>query len=223
MDTTLRMGFHAGMFQTETQAPGDVVMNKWRDDSTREHNPLDYVTHGIRYDRRDDSCPWEDIQPYLDRLPLVDQDVIDMHLRLGKTQRDIARILGVAQSAVSQRLKRAKKRLAYIGYISTIDTEALARDLARWLSPLEIVIILTMMDTTCQTRTAALLNARHGWTGSEALTQTKVRQRFRGAMDHLRDVSGPCYHLLCTIQDNLGALHTMVQPQFARNPPVFEM
>ena len=53
----------------------------------------------------------EDVQPFLERLNPIERDTLDLSLA-GSREVDIARLMGVSQPAISQRLTRIRRRLA---------------------------------------------------------------------------------------------------------------
>lgn len=179
---------------------------------------------GIRYaDIRNSSVTYDELQPFLDRLPPREQDLIELYYRENKNQKDIAKMFGVTQGAISSRLSRAFTRLEFIRDIPKISIEEVEDKLQNYFDDTEIEIIVGMMKTTCQSRTATLINEKRGLKGEkDRMTQVKVRHRFEKCICRLKDLMNldpelkEYYQLLCFIKKNLYKLHEVRLPHFDR-------
>ena len=180
--------------------------------------------HGIRYNEiKSGEIRFEDIKPFLSKLPRREADLVDLYYRLEKNQKDIARMYGITQGAVSSRLARARKRLNFLRDIPKISDEDIDNKLGQFFEDLELEIIKTMKHTTCQSKTAKIINERHGWSDEKKrMTQVKVRHRFEKCIIFLKakmaeDPSLSEYHrLLVFIKKNLYKLHEVLLPHFNR-------
>ena len=110
-------------------------------------DPHELETHysteqGIPYEEIQSSeVTFESFKPYLDLLPPREVDLIEMYYYLKKNQKDIAKIFGVTQGAVSSRLSRATQRLKFMRNLPKVEDVNIQRDLGGIFDPLEIEII----------------------------------------------------------------------------------
>lgn len=180
--------------------------------------------HAIKYnDFENFSVGYNEIRPFLDRLPLREIDLIELYYNERKNQKDIAKIFGVTQGAVSSRLTRAKKRLRFLRDLPKITEKEIDTRLGMLFDVLELEIIKYMMKTTCQSKTAQLINEKFGFTeGKKQMTQVKVRHRFEKCLtklkEEMKDQSDlkKFYKLLEYIKGNLYKLHEVKLPHFDR-------
>jgi len=182
--------------------------------------------HAIRYnDFLDSSVTYEEIRPFLGRLPPREIDLIELYYNEGKNQKDIAKIFGVTQGAISSRLSRAKKRLRFLRDLPKISEREIDKRLGGLFDTMELEIIKGMMQTTCQSKTAKLINEKYDlYDIKRRMTQVKVRHRFekcliklKSEMEHQADLK-TYYLLLKFIKENLYKLHEVKLPHFDRGP-----
>jgi predicted transcriptional regulator len=166
---------------------------------------------------------YEEIRPFLFRLPPREIDLIELYYNERKNQKDIAKIFGVTQGAISSRLTRAKKRLRFLKDLPKISDNEIDECLCVYFDQLELEIIKFMMLTTCQSKTAQLINKKYGFTdGKRKMTQLKVRHRFEKCLCRLKEEMKKNpevkkYHrLLEYIKKNLYKLHEVKLPHFDR-------
>lgn len=184
--------------------------------------------HAIKYgDVRDSSITYEEIKPFLFRLPDREIDLIELYYNERKNQKDIAKIFGVTQGAVSSRLSRAKKRLRFLRDLPKITDQEIELRLGIYFDEMELEIIKFMMKTTCQSKTAQLINEKYELVDEKRrMTQVKVRHRFEKCLIKLKQESKKesdlkkYYHLLVYIKKNLYKLHEVKLPHFDRGPYV---
>jgi predicted transcriptional regulator len=179
----------------------------------------------IRYDElRIGNMSFEDIEPFLHKLPPREIDLVTLYRKYGKNQKDIAKMFSVTQGAVSSRLRRAADRLQFLRDLPKITDAEIESHLSKIFDdPIEIEIIKCMKDTTCQSRTAVLINEKFHLTGEkERMTQVKVRHRFEkclALLGSLKDTDPKYlrfYTLLSFIKKNLYKLHEVKLPHFDR-------
>jgi predicted transcriptional regulator len=179
----------------------------------------------IRYDElRIGNMSFEDIEPFLHKLPPREIDLVTLYRKYGKNQKDIAKMFSVTQGAISSRLRRAADRLQFLRDLPKITDSEIETHLSKiFKDPIEIEIIRCMKHTTCQSRTAVLVNEKFNLTGEkERMTQVKVRHRFEKCLARLADLKETCpqynkfYDLMKFIKDNLYALHEVKLPHFDR-------
>lgn len=180
--------------------------------------------HAIKYEElKDFSITYDEIRPFLYRLPPREIDLIELYYNERKNQKDIAKIFGVTQGAISSRLTRAKKRLKFLRNLPKITDEEIDGQLGSLFEPLELEIIKYMMKTTCQSRTAQLINEKFSITeGKKMMTQVKVRHRFEKCLIKIglemkEKAELKKFHtLLNIIKNNLYLLHEVRLPHFDR-------
>lgn len=186
----------------------------------------------IKYDEiRNSNISFEEIRPFLDRLPSREVDLIELYYRFRKNQKDIARMFGVTQGAISSRLARARKRLEFLRDIPKITDTEIEVKLGNYFEPIEVEIIKCMMETTCQSRTAEIINERFELVDEkEKMTQVKVRHRFEKCIAQLNELQKfdadlvKFVELLDFIKKNLYKLHEVKLPHFDRGAfAVFSM
>jgi predicted DNA-binding protein YlxM (UPF0122 family) len=173
------------------------------------------------YDQEECILSYDDFIPFLDRLPSKERDLIKLYYYQDKKQKEIAEIFSVTQGAISHRLSRAGKRLRFLR-----DMPKLNEDISLVLKPFfeefEIELINTMIDTTCQSKTAELLNDKYHFEGDSKMTQVKIRHKFERFIERLRKHRKSssdlaiCLKLLIYIRDNLYMMHEVVLPHFDR-------
>jgi len=180
--------------------------------------------NAIRYDEMAESTvPYEEIKPFISRLPAREMDLIELYYCKGKNQKDIAKIFGVTQGAISSRLARAKKRLQFLRNLPKIDKFEMEEALKEFFEPIEVEVVMCMLETTCQSRTAEILNERLSLTDDKnRMTQVKVRHRFEKCLAAMKSHSSKrpelaryC-HLMSFIKKNLYKLHEVSLPHFDR-------
>lgn len=202
--------------------------------------PMDYAEmdarfsneSAIRYDELlDSSVTYEEIRPFLCRLPPREIDLIELYYNDHKNQKDIAKIFGVTQGAISSRLSRAKKRLRFLRDLPKISDDEIDARLGKMFEKLDLEIIKSMMKTTCQSKTAQLINEEFAFVDEKKMmTQVKVRHRFEKCLLKLKTEMKAhpdlkkYYHLLDFIKKNLYKLHEVKLPHFDRGAyAVFSM
>jgi len=167
----------------------------------------------------------EDYQEFISRLPQREQDLIEMYCRARKKQKEIAAFFGVTQGAVSHRLCRAIRRLEFLRDMPKVEGD-LGELLAGHFDPFDIDVIQTMIETTCQSRTAAILNKRHRLRGDKRMTQVKVRHRFERAIGKLASLKedhkelATVHDLAVYVKGNLYMMHEVILPHFNRGKRV---
>lgn len=179
----------------------------------------------IKYDElRIGSMSFEDIEPFLHKLPPREIDLVTLYRKYGKNQKDIAKMFSVTQGAISSRLRRAADRLQFLRDLPKITDMEIETQLSKIFDdPIEVEIIKCMKDTTCQSRTAVLINEKFNLTAEkERMTQVKVRHRFEKCLAQLALLKETdtkyvrFFTLLSFIKKNLYKLHEVKLPHFDR-------
>ena len=173
------------------------------------------------FDQEESSLSYDDFVPFLDKLPSKERDLIKLYYYMDKKQKEIAEIFAVTQGAISHRLSRAGKRLRFLRDMPKLN-DALEVVLKPYFTEFEIHLIETMIETTCQSKTAELLNEKYKFSGDDKMTQVKIRHKFERFIERIKkhkkvstDLS-VCLKLLLYIQDNLYMMHEVVLPHFDR-------
>jgi predicted transcriptional regulator len=195
-----------------------------RMDNNKFENIFAADKDAIKYqDMKLSTIRFEDIEPFLNKLPPREIDLLTLYRKFGKNQKDIARMFSVTQGAVSSRLKRALDRLKFLRDLPKITEEEIDQALGNIFDPMEVEIIKCMKETTCQSRTAEIINQRFCLTDEKhRMTQVKVRHRFEKCLLRLAALQNGCqeyvrfYNLLLIIKNNLYMLHEVKLPHFDR-------
>jgi len=202
----------------------------------RKSNPflknLDPVELGSRYsnenrinyeDMRNSDIVFKDIVPFLELLPVREVDLLELYYKFGKNQKDIAKMFGVTQGAISSRISIAKKRLEFLRDLPKLGDSELDDVLGNHFESIEIDIIKCMIMTTCQSKTAEMINRKFGLRDNKKrMTQVKVRHRFEKCLNILAEMKktkpemAKYFNLLDFIKKNLYKLHEVKLPHFDR-------
>lgn len=187
----------------------------------------------IHYEEiRNSNISFNDFRPFLDRLPPREVDLLELYYHHRKNQKDIAKMFGITQGAVSSRLARARERLKFLRDIPKLSEQDLREKLLNHFDEFEVLIMQLMARTTCQSRTAKLINVEKGFMDDKnRMTQVKIRHRFEKCVGKLSRLAGSdfpelkeCSELMQKIHDNLYMLHEVKLPHFDRGDcAVFSM
>jgi DNA-directed RNA polymerase specialized sigma24 family protein len=162
---------------------------------------------------------FEDFEPFIQKLPQREIDLIEMYYKDRKKQKEIAEFFGVTQGAVSHRLSRAEKRLDFLKKMPKLS-EDIRKILNKHFTTFEIDLLNYMVETTCQSKTAELLNKKYKLQGKNVMTQIKVRHKFDRYIDKMKKLKRThkdlrdCYKLAQYIKNNLYMLHEVILPHF---------
>jgi len=161
----------------------------------------------------------DDFRLFVDKLPQREIDLIEMYYKKRKKQKEIADFFGLTQGAISHRLSRARKRLAFLRDMPKLTCDI--RDLLKKdFEAFDIDIIINMIETTCQSKTAEILNDTYKLKGKDKMTQVKVRHKFDKYIEKLKKLRKnsndykDCYNLLVYVKKNLYMLYEVILPHF---------
>jgi predicted transcriptional regulator len=158
--------------------------------------------------------------PYLRRLSKIEQEIFSLRVIRKKPQQEIARIFDMTQGAVSHRLSKIRARLSFMRELDAVQSQAGIRDIKESLSKefnhFQTELLKTMLETSCQSDTAAILNSMFGLYGDKKMTQIKVRHGFLMCLNKMKKRGSPCYPIFELISKNLYMLHEVRLPQFHR-------
>jgi predicted transcriptional regulator len=182
--------------------------------------------HALKYDNSSE-ISYQDIKPFLYRLPPRETDLIELYYKEQKNQKDIAKMFGVTQGAVSSRLSRAKKRLKFLKSMPKISEDEIDKNLGIYFDWIELEIIKHMIKTTCQSKTAQMINEKYGLLDiKQRMTQVKVRHRYDKCILRVKEETKKrpelvkYQSLMESIKSNLYMLHEVKLPHFDRSDRV---
>jgi len=152
-------------------------------------------------------------------LPASERSLIRYYYEQGLNQKEIASIMGVTQGAVSSKLSKAWRRLDFISKLNQYDLSNINKDLGGLFGPLEMEILKTMAETTCQTQTACRLNEMFNLIGAKRLNQIKVKYRYEKCLEVLAGYPhlNKYLELFKLINENLYMLNEVKLPHFDRS------
>lgn len=118
------------------------------------------------------------LEPYLDRIPPREADLIRLYHLNKMKQEQIAKLFGITQAAVSYRLHRGIKRIQFLRTIPELEKDKFDLELGPKFIEQDREILWRMYETTCQSEIAKQMN----------LTQGRVRHRFFRALQKIKDL-----------------------------------
>lgn len=99
----------------------------------------------------------------LDRLPAMEQDILQLHQNLRKPQTEIAKILGVSQPTVNYRYKRARARLEFLEQLPKVTSDEIRQVLQTLqVRDRDIEAMVLYVETNSQSEVARRMNASQG-------------------------------------------------------------
>lgn len=123
----------------------------------------------------------ESVREVLDLVPPREADFIELYFFKRLRQTAIADLYNISQPSVVYRLQRGARRLRYLIEMPEYDRGQMEKDLAEVIEdPVDVSIMLGMVDTTCQSEVARGLDVTQGF----------VRHRFLRTIDRLEEVPG---------------------------------
>jgi hypothetical protein len=153
-----------------------------------------------------DTLDITELEPYLALIPPREVDLIDMYYRKKKKQKEIATFFSISQGAVSLR------------DMPKIEDRELQGQLKEVFPAIDADVVFFMIRTTCQSKTAQLVNRRFK---ASNLTQVKVRHKFHRAVTALSNAAkdDPRYETTATLafyilKKGLYMLHEVKLPHF---------
>jgi len=159
---------------------------------------------------------------YKSILPETEIEICKLHFIKGIKQKELALMLGMTQGAISSRIAKMKKRIAYAQQVA--DTYRELEELKEFFidDGFSVDIIRGMVKTTSQSVTAKILNKKYNLKGGAALNQVKVRYRWKlikEKISHAMSLPGydylkKFYTLINIVDNNIYTLHEVKLPQF---------
>ena len=97
------------------------------------------------------------------RLPLMEQDILHLHMVLRKSQTEIAKILGASQPTVNYRYKRARERLEFMEQIPPVTSEEIKEVLTSLgARDVDIEAMVLYVETSSQSEVARRMGTSQG-------------------------------------------------------------
>lgn len=164
------------------------------------------------YNYLDKKALYKDIVPLFNDLFEDELCLIRRYYEFGEKQKDIAKSLNITQGAVSHRLFKINKKLIFLRDMPKINRD-LKDILSSYFEDFDIDLINTMIETTCQSETAKILNKKYSLEESEKMNQIKVRSKYEKFLNKMRDIKHcdkdleDCYKLMEYIKNNLYMKH----------------
>lgn len=123
----------------------------------------------------------DNVREVLDKVPPREADFIELYFFKRLRQTAIADLYNISQPSVVYRLQRGARRIRYLIEMPDYDRGQMEEDLAEVVSdPIDVKIMLGMVDTTCQSEVARDLGVTQGF----------VRHRFLRTIDRLEAIEG---------------------------------
>ena len=97
------------------------------------------------------------------KLPLMERDILRLHMDLRKSQTEVAKILGVSQPTVNYRYKRARERLDFMNMLPQVSSEEI-RDVLMTLGARDkdIEAMALYVETNSQSEVARKMGTSQG-------------------------------------------------------------
>jgi len=128
-----------------------------------EEDSMSYLGSIFTEPTEEDLQKIQKVRNIMDLLPEREADFIDLYYFKKLRQTDIAEIFGVSQPTVCYRLIRAASRIRFLLNLPDVDVNILEAELTGFLSePLDVRIMVLMLETTCQSEVASRLGVSQG-------------------------------------------------------------
>ena len=138
---------------------------------------LDFV-EALREDRTGE---FDRVRDALHWLPPREADFLELYFFQRVRQAAIADLFGVSQPTVCYRLRRAASRIRYILTMPPYDREKIEADLRSVLTdPVDIAIMVGMIETTCQSEVAHRIGHTQGFVRHRFFRTLKALESMRG-------------------------------------------
>jgi len=148
------------------------------------------------------------VRGVLDRIPPREADFVELYFFRRLRQTAIADIFNVSQPTVCYRLQRAAARIKYLLDLPEVSITTMEEDLATILmDPIDIKIMMGMVDTTCQSEVAKQMGVTQGF----------VRHRFFRSLKKMEEVPemSTYIQLFHHVAANLNILKEVQRAQWA--------
>jgi DNA-directed RNA polymerase specialized sigma24 family protein len=144
-----------------------------------------------------------------DALPMLhprEADYLELYFFHRMRQSAIADLFGVSQPTVCYRLRRAATRIRYILTMPPYDRDKIEADLKSVISdPVDVRIMVEMIDSTCQSTVARGLGVTQGYVRHRFFRTLRALQSMRGMENYVRLFLHIASHLNIMKQVQRGA------------------
>lgn len=140
------------------------------------------------------------VKQIMDELPAFEADIVELYYFRDRKQTEIAKLFRVRQPTIHYRLRKASERIRFILDMPDVDPDKMRADLEKVLDdPVNVHIMMLMVETTCQTEVAGILG----------ISQGKVRHRFYSIKERLAGMEGyeDYVTMFNMVADNPNKLH----------------
>lgn len=169
----------------------------------------------------------DEILPLLDRLPPREADILKLFFISKKKQVELAKIFKVTQAAICYRINRGIQRIRFLLEIPEVEPQQMKSDLLKIFKQDDVVILLLMYKTTCQSKVAKEIGStqcsvRHRFLKAIKVLDEKrqeestflVRDKETEIPEALRERFDDYHTLFTMISKNLNILHEITHPQW---------
>jgi predicted transcriptional regulator len=144
-----------------------------------------------------------------DALPMLhprEADYLELYFFHRMRQSAIADLFGVSQPTVCYRLRRAATRIRYILTMPPYDRDKIEADLKSVISdPVDVRIMVEMIDSTCQSTVARGLGVTQGYVRHRFFRTLRALQSMHGMENYVRLFLHIASHLNIMKQVQRGA------------------
>jgi predicted DNA-binding protein (UPF0251 family) len=181
--------------------PADIEAVFSNDDAIAASD-LTFV-EALREDRAADFSKVRDALVYLHPR---EADYLELYFFQRLRQSAIADLFGVSQPTVCYRLRRAATRIKYVLTMPEYDSELIVADLRSVISdPVDVRIMLEMIDSTCQSTVARSLDVTQGYVRHRFFRTLRALEGMRGMDNYVALFKHVAAHLNIMKQVQRGA------------------
>lgn len=155
---------------------------------------------------------------FFDNIPPIERDIFKYYCDFKMNQKEISRITGLTQGAISHRISRMFKRLDFLEErekFCVMGSDQMFKKLKRYCDPFEIELLKAAYETTSQSHSAFRLNFIFNLTGEQKINQVKLKYAFERLLIRLKNTE--FYPLFRFINQNWYVLSEVRLPQFDRS------
>jgi hypothetical protein len=105
---------------------------------------------------------WAEVEPYLDQLPAIEADALELWLHYHKSQDEIATVLGMSQAGIHYMLHRCAQRVDYLVRKPRLTSSEVRDIIQKHLVPFEVDCLCAIWDYGNQLVVANYLGSSQG-------------------------------------------------------------
>jgi hypothetical protein len=167
--------------------------------------------------RNTDQKRYDSFIKFFDKIPHLERKIYKYYYVVGLDQREIAKITGLTQGAISYRLSRMNVRFDFLERLDSMcggSPEKMFKDLSIYCDPFEVELLKALYETTSQSHSAIRLNALFNITGDRMMNQIKVKHKFSMILKRLQGTG--YFRVFNYINSSLYMLSDVRLPQYDR-------